>query len=190
MEIDKKNVETTTDTKEATNEESIPKKILHKAVLIISFILAYLLARGCTHAVVSGFNTSKYSKEDYQVSKDAGFVKGFEVVNTTALQDYCSPSGYIPNEYIHKFRTQFSKTIQNANNTLEKYATKEQIQKEMIDKVYQTSLGVLESEYQSLNAQYKVSRKEYCQFFDVEAGAILADKLQTFKQQRPNAYLD
>ena len=100
-------------------KEGIVTKILLKSISFICFIVVFLFARGCVHAVVSDLKPNKYSQQDYQKAKDAGFIKGFELVNTLALEDYCSDSGYIPHNYIDKFKKQYSKTILNANNILE-----------------------------------------------------------------------
>ena len=171
-------------------EDSIVTKILLKGVFIVCFIIAFVFVKGCTHAVVSNLKPHKYSQEDYQMAKDAGFVKGFEVVNTLALEDYCSDSGYVPHNYIDKFRRQYSKTILNANNILEKYGTTEQIKKEIVDKVYQPSIDTLDNDFNNIHSQYGISKKQYCQLFDEEADTILSEKLQFLKQQRPNMYMD
>ena len=170
--------------------DNIIRKILPKGVFIICFIIAFMFARGCTYSLVSSFKTPKYTQEDYQTSKDAGFVKGFEIVNTVALENYCSDTGYVPNTYINKFKKQFSKTILNANNILEKYATKEQIQSEIIDKIYQPSIDTLTKDYNDIQAQYGISKKQYCQLFDEESDIVLSEKIQILKQQRPNVYKD
>ena len=129
------------------------------------------------------------SHKDFQEAKNAGYVKGFEVVNTSVLKDYCSGSGYVPHAYINKFKKQYSKTILNANNILEKYMTKDELN-EAVDEAYQLGMDTLEDEFNNLRSQYEISKKQYCQYFDEEADAILSEKLQLLKEQLPNMYMD
>lgn len=171
-------------------EDGIATRILLKSLSLIFFIVTFVFAKACTYSVVSNLKHHKYSQEDYQMAKDAGFVKGFEFVNTSALEDFCSDSGYVPHNYVDKFKKQFSKTILNANNILEKYGTKEQIKKEIVDIIYQPSIETLENDFDSIHSQYGISKKHYCQLFDEEADKILSEKLQILNQQRPNMYMD
>ena len=171
-------------------ENGIVTKIILKSIPLIFFIAAFVFAKGCSYTVVSNLKPHKYSPKDYKMAKDAGFVKGFEFVNTSALVDYCSDSGYVPYNYIGMFQKQLSKTMLNANNILENYGTKEQIKKEVIDKIYQLSIDLLEDDFDNIHSQYGISKKQYCQLFDDEADTILSEKLQLLKQQRPNMYID
>ena len=170
--------------------KNLTRQIRIMSLRIICFLLVFLFVRGCTKAITSSIIGHKYSQKDYQEVKDASFVKGFEIVNTIALEEYCIDSGHVPNDYINQFKKSYYKTILNANNILEKYGTTKQIQKEIVEKFYQQSLEVLENDFVNLNTQYKISKKQYCQLFDEEANSILSEKLQIFKQQQPNMYLD
>ncbi len=170
--------------------KNLTRQIRIMSLRIICFLLVFLFVRGCTKAITSSIIGHKYSQKDYQEVKYASFVKGFEIVNTIALEEYCIDSGHVPNDYINQFKKNYNKTILNANNILEKYAIPEQRQKEIVDKIYQQSLELLENDFVNLNTQYKISKKQYCQLFDEEANFILSEKLQIFKQQQPNMYLD
>ena len=134
--------------------------------------------------------TDNYTQEDYQIASDAGYVKGLEFTNTVALADYCSPSGYVPEKYINKFKLKFGKTISNANGILEKYMTKEEIQTEVIDKLHPSCIQALDNIFNDLHSQYGISRKQFCQLFDGGTDDILSDKLQILKSERPNMYKD
>ena len=185
MKFEENNEELETEQK----EDSIITKILSKIISLICFIVVFVFVKGCTHTVVSYLKPHKLSQEDSQMIIDAGLVKGFEFLNTSTLEDYCSDSGYVPHNYIDKFKKQYNKTILNANNILEKHLTKEQIKKVVVDNSYHQR-DTFEDEFNNLRSHYGISKKQYCQIFDKEADAILSEKLQMFKQQRPNMYMD
>lgn len=171
-------------------EDNIITKILLKSISIICTIVVFVFVKGCTYTVVSYLKPHKFSQEESQMLEDAGFILGFEFANTSALEDYCSDSGYVPHNYIDKFKKQYNKTILNANNITEKYLTKEQIKKEVVNNIYHSSIDTFENEFNNARSQYGISKKQYCQIFDKEADAILSEKLQMLKQQRPNMYMD
>ena len=129
------------------------------------------------------------SHKDFQIAEDAGYIKGVELANTSILEDYCSVTGYVPHSYIGKFKEQYQKTILNANNILDKYTTKSELD-EIVSEIYQSGIDTLENDFINIHSQYGISKQRYCQLFDEESDTILSEKLQLLKQQRPNMYKD
>lgn len=159
-------------------------------VHVFAFFVGYVVVKGLLNFVFTNVNKSNVSQEDLQIAKDAGFIKGFEIVNTVALKDYCSDSGYVPNIYITKFNRKFAKTINFANEKMVTFGTPEEIENEVIKPVYDKSIKLLDDEFKGLNSQYQITKKDYCQLFDTEANNILIEKEQIFKQQKPALFLD
>ena len=123
-------------------------------------------------------------------AKDAAYVKGFEQINTTELEEFCSDSGYIPYQYINDFKQQFSKTILNAQNIFN------EISKDVNADIYKYILenskktDVLGNELDILHKQYNISKQDYCKIFDNERQNIINAKIKIIKTDRPNMYLD
>lgn len=164
------------------------KKILYVIVFICSFLLSYWGTK-----TLIGLNQPKkhkYNKETMQIIKDASFVKGFELINTSELRAFCSDTGYIPNDFIKKFENQFSKTITNADKIIDKNFPPKEFQKLIEEKISKEGHDILESEYKRLYNQQKISKKEFCQMFDKQKDKVVADKVQIFKQNKPNMFLD
>ena len=162
-------------------------KILSKSISVIFCLVVFLLVKGCVHASFSNIKTNKYSQKDSQLVKDAGFIKGFEIVNTSVLEEFCSVSGYVPKNFIDKFKEQFNNTILNANEILEKYGVTEETLKSVTEEINEQE--VLEKDFNDLS-QHGISKKEYCQMFDELSDTILSEKSQQLKQYKPYMYKD
>lgn len=168
------------------------KEILGKILSFMVFLVIFALTKGCIYGIFHGayHSNEHYTETDIKVAKDVGFIKGFEMANTTVLESYCSESGYIPKIYITEFKKQFLKTLSNADTMYSRYFNTPKMKKNFEDKVFPVGYNNLENEFYNLNQQYGISKKEYCKIFDEQKDTILQEKKKILKQQQANMYLD
>ncbi len=199
------------DKEKNTKNSSIKQTIVYVVVFAVSFLASYLLV-----GAIMGHNNKsnkkihtipaqkqlrsnnhhskkirrKPTQEELQIVKDAGFVKGFVASNTFVLKTFCTSSGYVPNEFISQFENKFSKTNKNADEILDKYFSKEDAQKLVVDQASKAGLVVLTNEYNKINRENGISKKDFCKLIDKNKDSIIDNKIKTFKQNKPNMYLD
>ena len=136
-------------------------KFLLNLLSSIICVAVFFLARGCTRTIITNPKLEKrYTAEDMKVAKDAGFIKGFEIMNTSELSLFCTDSGYVPILYINEFKQQFARTIANANSIIVKYDKNEDFEQLIKEKMKQEGLFPLQSEFESLRKEYGITKEQ------------------------------
>lgn len=187
------------------NENNFDKKVFFRIFLSIVLLIVVLFTTGLikvfsrpivrTVIKKESQETVKMSKELQVEIEKALLIYGVVYGNTEIIRDFCSETGYIPEEYINLFESSFYKTSQYMNEIFVELQKKYKINpipyyknryKNEFIQVYEKDYEL----YKNYTNNEKVTKKSYCIMFDEMRDSLVSEKVTTFEEKNSNVFFD
>ncbi|MBQ4077784.1 hypothetical protein IJD15_01195 [bacterium] len=187
------------------NKKKSDKNVLFRILLSIIFIIVFFFilfgVKDFSKTIVQKIiktdtkNPVTISEKSQRELEEAILIYGVVYGNTDIIRDFCSETGYIPEEYINLFENSFYKTSQYMNKLFDEFQKKYKMNPISYYKSSHKSefIQVYENDY-ALYKKYSydedITKKAYCMSFDKMKKNLVSEKISTFAKMYPNIFFD
>lgn len=186
------------------NKKESDKKffqILLSIVFVIVFLIALCFVKCFSKTIVRKIiktdtkNNVTISQKSQRELEEAIVIYGVVYGNTDVIRDFCSETGYVPEEYINLFENSFYKTSKYMNKLFADFQRKYKMNpisyykkshKNEFIQVYENDYAL----YKKYSYDENITKKAYCMSFDKKKKDLVGEKISTFAKMYPDIFFD